>query len=101
MLRIVEGAVKNVADKDGKQFDPYHARSIAKRAVGTLTAQMPEVLAASKIPSGWEPDLATTRRSHGADDAQLVMRLRRVQVAKRARRVRLTSAKPNPLLQLE
>ncbi len=53
ILRIVEGAVKNASDahRDVK-FDRKMARSIAKRAAGTLTAQWPEVLAATSKPSG-------------------------------------------------
>ena len=50
LLRIIEGAVKNTIDAhpdwreiDSKQF----ARSIAKRAVGTLSSQFDEVLALS------------------------------------------------------
>lgn len=51
ILRIVEGAVKNAADAHAEiNFTPQMARSIAKRAAGTLTAQWPEVLAA-KMPS--------------------------------------------------
>jgi hypothetical protein len=46
ILRIVQGAVLNVADAHGLPRDPYLARSIAKRATGTLTAGWPEVLAA-------------------------------------------------------
>src|SRR4051794_38425435 len=46
MLRIVEGAIKNASDAHGKDFDPTFARSVAKRAVGTLSAEMPAVLAA-------------------------------------------------------
>lgn len=47
VLRIIEGAVKNVYDhhKDFK-YSPRLARSIAKRAAGTLTAAWPDVLAA-------------------------------------------------------
>lgn len=101
MMRIVEGAVKNVADKDGATFDPYHARSIAKRAVGTLTAQMPEVLAATKIPSGWEAVSPGERPSHSADIAQVAMRLQRAHALKHARRVRSHSDRPDPLLRLE
>lgn len=45
VLKIIEGAVKNVADAHGHEYDPYLARSIAKRAAGTLTARWPDVLA--------------------------------------------------------
>ena len=47
ILRIVEGAVLNVADAKGLPRNEWLARSIAKRAAGTLTAQWPEVLAAN------------------------------------------------------
>lgn len=50
MLRIVEGAVKNAAFYHPAHFvTDRFARSIAKRAVGTLSAQWPEVLAAKGI----------------------------------------------------
>ena len=47
LLRMVEGAVKNTADahKGWFTYSPRLGRSIAKRAVGTLTAAWPEVLA--------------------------------------------------------
>lgn len=52
VLRIVEGAVLNEADAHGKPRDELTARSIAKRAAGTLTAQWPEVLAVStRLPA--------------------------------------------------
>lgn len=44
---MIEGAVKNACDAHPGWRPPKHfARSIAKRAAGTLTAQWPEVLAA-------------------------------------------------------
>lgn len=49
MLRAIAGAVKNSVDAhpDWRQMPPrIFARSIAKRATGTLTAQWPDVLAA-------------------------------------------------------
>lgn len=51
ILRIIEGAVRNVAHhhKDVALTDRT-ARSIAKRAAGTLTAQWPDVLALSREP---------------------------------------------------
>src|SRR5258708_36230971 len=48
-MRAVEGAVLNVADAHGRPRDRYIARSIAKRAAGTLTASWPEVLAARAL----------------------------------------------------
>lgn len=48
MLRIIEGAVKNALDAHpdyGSISREKFARSIAKRAVGTLSSQLGEVLA--------------------------------------------------------
>ena len=46
ILRIIEGAVKNAADAHPTiEVPPRFARSVAKRAAGTLSAQWPEVLA--------------------------------------------------------
>ena len=70
ILRIVEGAVLNTADAHGNTRDVWLARSIAKRAAGTLSAQWPEVLAAnSRLPaSGSVADTtkcrACERRAH-------------------------------------
>lgn len=51
ILRIVEGAVKDAMNAHpGKQSDASFARSVAKRAAGTLCAQWADVLAAQ--PSG-------------------------------------------------
>lgn len=50
ILRAVAGAVKNVGDAHPEYgFNEYMARSIAKRACGTLTAQWPDVLAAKSV----------------------------------------------------
>jgi hypothetical protein len=47
VMRIIEGAIKNATDAHPDwQIDPRFAKSIAKRAAGTLTAQWPDVLAA-------------------------------------------------------
>lgn len=52
ILRAVEGAVKNAADGHPSYILPKSfARSVAKRAAGTLTAQWPEVLAAGVTAS--------------------------------------------------
>lgn len=52
ILRAVIGAVKNTSDAHPEyKITPTLARSIAKRAAGTLTAQWPEVLAARLVPS--------------------------------------------------
>lgn len=51
ILRIIEGAVKNACDAHPNQkFSERFARSIAKRAAGTISAQWPELLAA-QMPS--------------------------------------------------
>ena len=51
ILRIIEGAIKNVSDAHGLKFDGSFARSVAKRACGTLSSQIEDVLAAT-TPSG-------------------------------------------------
>jgi hypothetical protein len=49
VLRIVAGAVKNAAHAHpGVVVTDRFARSVAKRAAGTLTAQWPDVLAAGQ-----------------------------------------------------
>lgn len=51
LLRIIEGAVKNACDAHPqKQVDARFARSISKRAAGTISAQWPELLAAKEPP---------------------------------------------------
>lgn len=52
LLHIVEGAVLNAMDAHNIKRDPRMARSIAKRAAGTLSAQWQDVLAANTGPSG-------------------------------------------------
>lgn len=47
MLRAIAGAVLNTCDHHNMPRDSYFARGVAKRAVGTLTAQWPDVLAAT------------------------------------------------------
>ena len=52
MLRMVEGAVKNAADAHPDVYIPdWFARSVAKRAAGTLSAHFADVLAALPTPS--------------------------------------------------
>ena len=52
ILRAVEGAVKNTGDAHPEyQITPRMARSIAKRAAGTLTASWPDTLAARSASS--------------------------------------------------
>lgn len=51
LLRIIEGAIKNASDAHSRNAVPQKfARSIAKRAAGTISAQWPELLAA-RMPS--------------------------------------------------
>jgi hypothetical protein len=46
VMRIIEGAVRDAAQAHRGETDIARlARSIAKRATGTLTAEMPDVLA--------------------------------------------------------
>jgi hypothetical protein len=59
MLVIVAGAVLNASHAHpGRLPNRIFARSVAKRAVGTISAHMPELLAASRAsvePSGSRP----------------------------------------------
>ena len=52
ILRIIEGAIINAcqAHPDRDPIDERFARSIAKRAAGTISAQWPELLAAKDRP---------------------------------------------------
>lgn len=65
VLRMIEGAVLNVAHHHPHyRLDEQIARSIAKRATGTLTAQWPDVLAAvSSPPSDHGTAILASRRS--------------------------------------
>jgi len=49
MLRAIAGAVRNAAHAHQVSISRDFARSVAKRATGTLTAQWPDVLAATSI----------------------------------------------------
>jgi hypothetical protein len=51
ILRAVEGAVRNAAHAHHRAISVSFARSIAKRAAGTISAQMPELLAVASRPS--------------------------------------------------
>ena len=70
LIRIVEGAVLNAADAHSIPRDPWLARSIAKRAAGTLSSQWREVLAVNTRPSetgavsGVRKCRACERRAH-------------------------------------
>lgn len=50
LLKAVSGAVLNEADAHGKSRDYRQSRSIAKRAVGTISALWPDVLVAARPP---------------------------------------------------
>jgi ribosomal protein L29 len=64
ILRIIEGAIKNACDSHGLEFDPYFARSVAKRAAGTLSAEMSAVLAAKPSEKlGVATNLVSSRRA--------------------------------------
>ena len=66
MLAIVSGAVLNAAHAHpGHAVDKRFARSVSKRAVGTISASWPELLAASS-PSGAERLVASSLRN-GSD----------------------------------
>lgn len=85
MLRAVSGAVRNAQNAHPNwPFDDRFAKSIAKRAVGTLSALMPAVLASSG-PS-CEPD------GHPANH-----RANRADIHGTARRGRSHRSGPSPL----
>lgn len=75
IYRAVEGAVRNTADGHPNwPLTEEMARSIAKRATGTLTAAWPDVLAAHRLPSDaggpgnvaqWPPRRFARKRSVG------------------------------------
>lgn len=68
MLRIVAGAVMNAAHAHPEVIIPESfARSVAKRAAGTLTAQWPEVLAANCTLSESGGRQITNDLARGAD----------------------------------
>ena len=63
ILRIVEGAVKNAIDAHPGWNVPHNfARSVAKRAAGTLTAQWPDVLAARPSDSADDDIVSSSPR---------------------------------------
>lgn len=71
MLRAIAGAVLNTFDHHSAPRDKYFARSVAKRAVGTLTAQWPDVLAAEAIRRQNGPrDRLTSRDPRGSHATQ-------------------------------
>jgi hypothetical protein len=76
VLRMIEGAVRNAAHAHpGRPIDDRMARSIAKRAAGTLTSQWGHVLAAPRVRS--EGDAGHPVRQFAAGTGQLRTRTRR------------------------
>ena len=83
-LRIVAGAVKNAAHAHHLDLPRSFARSVAKRAVGTLTAQWPNVLAlctdtaslsaAGVISRRHQPHGAEITKRDGRGSSQLLRR---------------------------
>lgn len=57
MLRAISGAVKNTAHAHSVQLPKNFEHGVAKRAVGTLTAQWPDVLAAKCYRSQNDPSV--------------------------------------------
>jgi hypothetical protein len=94
ILRIVEGAVRNAQDAHPSVDIPQtFARSVAKRAAGTLTACWPEVLAAhapsdggSEKPSCLSDQLRAQLVKPLGPRAQVVKPLRRGAVSTTQRR---------------
>lgn len=68
MLRAIAGAVRNTAHAHQVEVPKSFARSVAKRATGTLTAQWPDVLAATakRRQEGSRARL-TTREPRGSE----------------------------------
>src|SRR5690348_5579707 len=71
MLRAIAGAVLNTCDHHRMTRDARFARGVAKRAVGTLTAQWPEVLAAkNQRRQNGARDICLTRGPRGSDPTE-------------------------------
>lgn len=87
MLRIIAGAVENAAHAHRASIPHNFARSVAKRATGTLTAQWPDVLAA-KTDRRQKP--ATGHLTYPAQ-------ARRAQISERAEGDRQTFKRRSPL----
>jgi hypothetical protein len=68
MLRAIAGAVRNAAHAHQIEMPNTFARSVAKRATGTLTAQWPDVLAATaNRRQNSSRDNLTSRELRGSD----------------------------------
>lgn len=90
MLRIIAGAVSNAAHAHRASLPHNFARSVAKRAAGTLTAQWPDVLAAKK----------DRRQELVPADLSKASRARRAQISERADGDGQTFKRPSPLRRL-
>lgn len=66
MLRAIAGAVRNAAHAHHVELAHNFARSVAKRATGTLTAHWPDVLAASSSRHEGSRDTCLTRAPRGS-----------------------------------
>lgn len=89
-LRIIAGAVKNAADAHAVALPRSFARSVAKRATGTLTAQWPDVLALRIDAASERVEGVISRRPEH----------RSAQIAKRTQGGRLGLRRRSPLRQL-
>jgi len=75
VLRAVEGAVVNAAHAHSRNdINRTFARSVAKRAAGTLTAQWPDVLAARVDASSAKPDVRKVTKQRRRRVADLLVR---------------------------
>lgn len=71
MLRAIAGAVRNTASAHSVALTDRFARGVAKRAVGTLTAQWPDVLAAAdKRRQNGSRDTFLSRQPRGSELAE-------------------------------
>ena len=85
MLRAIAGAVRNAAHSKGVQLPHNFERGVAKRAVGTLTAQWPDVLAAKchRRQDG-SRDVFLTRGPRSSDLAKELSKGGRLRLARRS-----------------
>lgn len=71
MLRAIAGAIRNAAHAHHVPMPKNFARSVAKRATGTLTAQWPDVLAAtSKRRQNGSRDIYLSRDPRGSEPGE-------------------------------
>lgn len=84
--RIVKGAVRDTAHVHGVELPYSFCTSVAKRATGTLTAQMPDVLAAASVPvrqTGCGAPEGQSQRSRLAQISQPADRSRLLEVGQK------------------